>query len=105
MHAMASQPAIIVLMGPTGSGKSNFINRLTQGSEDGAARGPKPHMQTVREYTVNLSNNRQYVFVDTPGFDVTYQSVQDILRTTADWLKKKCGNSVKPTGIIYLHPI
>ncbi|KAI6008465.1 hypothetical protein EDC04DRAFT_2776836 [Pisolithus marmoratus] len=89
MHAMASQPTIIVLMGPTGSGKSNFINRLTQGSEDGAARGPRPHMQTVMEYTVNLSNNRQYVFVDTPGFDVTYQSVQDILRTTADWLKKK----------------
>ncbi|KAI6014333.1 hypothetical protein EDC04DRAFT_2578830 [Pisolithus marmoratus] len=61
--------------------------------------------QAIREFTVNLSNNQQYVFVDTPGFDDGCQSARDILRTIAEWLEKKYRNNVNLTGIIYTHRI
>ncbi|KAI5997317.1 P-loop containing nucleoside triphosphate hydrolase protein [Pisolithus orientalis] len=102
---MSSKPVIIALMGPTGSGKSNFINQLTGRKEDNSAHGLKSDTQGIREFTVNLSNNRLYVFVDTPGFDDTYRSDRDILRTIAEWLEKKYRNEVKLTGIIYTHRI
>ncbi|KIO01071.1 hypothetical protein M404DRAFT_151024, partial [Pisolithus tinctorius Marx 270] len=93
------------LMGPTGSGKSNFINQLTGRKEAKSARRLKSDTQGIREFTVNLSNNRLYVFVDTPGFDNTYRSERDILRTIAEWLEMKYRNDVKLTGIIYTHRI
>ncbi|KAI6156078.1 P-loop containing nucleoside triphosphate hydrolase protein [Pisolithus thermaeus] len=93
------------LMGPTGSGKSNFINRLTGIKEEKAAHQLRSHTQGVKEYSVNLSNGRQYVFVDTPGFDDTYRSDRDILRTIAEWLEKKYRGKVKLSGIIYTHRI
>ncbi|KAI6103942.1 hypothetical protein EDD16DRAFT_1639835, partial [Pisolithus croceorrhizus] len=66
-------------MGLTGSERSNFVNIVTGTREEKAAGQLKSHMQTIREFTANLSN-RQYVFVDTPGFDETYRSDRDILR-------------------------
>ncbi|KAI6102121.1 P-loop containing nucleoside triphosphate hydrolase protein [Pisolithus sp. B1] len=102
---MASQPIVIALMGPTGSGKTNFINRLTGTREAKAQYQLKSHTQAVKEFTVNLSNGRQYVFVDTPGFDDTYRSDRDILRTIADWLEEKYRGKVKLSGIIYTHRI
>jgi len=36
-----------------------------------------------------MAGGRRYVFVDTPGFDGTYRSDRDILRTIADWLEQK----------------
>lgn len=104
-HRMSFQPAIIAVMGPTGSGKTNFINKLTGGQEDKAAHRLKSHTQGIREFTVNLPSNRQCVLVDTPGFDDTYRSDRDILRTIAEWLEKKYRKEVKLTGIIYTHRI
>ncbi|KIK25629.1 hypothetical protein PISMIDRAFT_676899 [Pisolithus microcarpus 441] len=66
---MAPQPVIIALMGPTGSGKTSFINRLTGSKEDNAAHQLTSHTQTIR---VSGWLFRQCVFVDTPGFDDTY---------------------------------
>ncbi|KAL4062052.1 P-loop containing nucleoside triphosphate hydrolase protein [Scleroderma yunnanense] len=83
-------------MGPTGSGKSNFVNKLTRSKEDKAASGLKSHTQGIREFSVDTSKGR-YVFVDTPGFDDTYRSDRDILRTIAEWLER--------SGIIYTHRI
>ncbi|KAI6114516.1 P-loop containing nucleoside triphosphate hydrolase protein [Pisolithus sp. B1] len=93
------------LMGPTGSGKTNFINQLTGTREAKAQHQLKSHTQGVKEFIVNLSKDRQYVFVDTPGFDDTYRSDRDILRTIADWLEEKYRGKVKLSGIIYTHRI
>ncbi|KAI6113385.1 hypothetical protein EDD17DRAFT_1421515, partial [Pisolithus thermaeus] len=70
----------------------------------GAAHQLKSHTQSVTKYTVNLSS-RQYVFVDTPGFDHTYLSDQDILRIIAEWLEKQYRAKVKLSGIIYTYRI
>ncbi|KAI5995156.1 P-loop containing nucleoside triphosphate hydrolase protein [Pisolithus albus] len=102
---MASQPKIIALMGPTGSGKTNFVNQLTGTTEEKEAHKLKSHTQAVREFTVNMSKDRQYVFVDTPGFDDTYLSDREILRMIAEWLEKKYRGRVTLSGIVYTHRI
>ncbi|KAI6114523.1 P-loop containing nucleoside triphosphate hydrolase protein [Pisolithus sp. B1] len=104
-YRMASQPIVIALMGPTGSGKSNFINRLTGTKEEKKAHQLKSHTLDIREVKVDLPNGRRYVFVDTPGFDDTYRSDREILRTIAEWLEKKYRGKVKLSGIIYAHRI
>ncbi|KAI5980810.1 P-loop containing nucleoside triphosphate hydrolase protein [Pisolithus marmoratus] len=102
---MPTKTVIIALMGPTGPGKTNFINQLTGGREDNTAHQLKSHTQDIKEHKVNLSNNRQYVFVDTPGFDDTYRSDRDILRMIAEWLENKYRKDIKLTGVIYTHRI
>ncbi|KAI6013831.1 P-loop containing nucleoside triphosphate hydrolase protein [Pisolithus marmoratus] len=92
-------------MGPTGSGKSNFINKLTDSEEEPGADKLESCTQGIREFTVNLAAGKHYVFVDTPGFDDTYRSDRDILRTIAEWLEKKYRGKVKLTGVIYTHRI
>ncbi|KAI6006313.1 P-loop containing nucleoside triphosphate hydrolase protein [Pisolithus orientalis] len=92
-------------MGPTGSGKSNFINKLTGNKEESRADGLKSCTQGIREFTVTLADGKRYVFVDTPGFDDTYRSDREILFTIADWLEKKYRGLVKLTGVIYTHRI
>ncbi|KAI6114520.1 hypothetical protein F5141DRAFT_1213718 [Pisolithus sp. B1] len=112
---MASQPIVIAYVvfanvvsvdytpsqidGPYGIGEVKRIK------EEKAAHQLRSHTQGVKEYSVNLSNGRQYVFVDTPGFDDTYRSDRDILRTIAEWLEKKYRGKVKLSGIIYTHRI
>jgi hypothetical protein len=43
--------------------------------------------------------------VDTPGFDDTYHSEQDIIREISDWLAKTYATGKKLNGLVYLHPI
>ncbi|KAI6021114.1 P-loop containing nucleoside triphosphate hydrolase protein, partial [Pisolithus marmoratus] len=93
------------LMGPSGSGRSNFIGKLTGNKEDSTAHRLKPHTQEIREVTVNLSDDRHYVFLDTPGFGDTNRSDRDILCMIAEWLEKRYHKEVKLTGIIYFHRI
>ncbi|KAI6010122.1 P-loop containing nucleoside triphosphate hydrolase protein [Pisolithus marmoratus] len=100
-----TQDIIIAVMGPTGSGKSNFINKLTGSKKEAGADKLGSCTQGIREFTVDLPIGKRYVFVDTPGFDDTYRSDRDILRTIADWLEKKYRGDIKLTGVVYTHPI
>lgn len=43
--------------------------------------------------------------VDTPGFDDTYRSDTEILKTIASWMKDAYDEKTRLTGIIYLHRI
>ncbi|KAI6006318.1 P-loop containing nucleoside triphosphate hydrolase protein [Pisolithus orientalis] len=92
-------------MGPTGSGKSNFINKLTGNMEESKAGKLGSCTQEIQEFTVNHANGKRYVFVDTPGFDDSYQSDRDILATIANWLQKKYQGDIKLAGVIYTHRI
>lgn len=96
---------VIAVMGPTGSGKSNFINKLTGSKEETGANGLKSCTQDVREFRVSTPDGRKYVIADTPGFDDTTRSDRDILRLIADWLEKRYRWHVKLSGIIYMHRI
>ena len=94
-------------MGPTGAGKSTvsflrfnssqchspiplpkFINKAAGLDETEVGHGLESctrQIQVVR--CLDKKQNRQIVFVDTPGFDDTNISDFDILQVVADWLK------------------
>ena len=69
-----------------------FIHQLTGNKKEKGANGLTSCTQGITEFAVMTSKGR-YVFVDTPGFDDTYRSDRDILRTIANWLEEKYGSS------------
>ncbi|KAL4068472.1 P-loop containing nucleoside triphosphate hydrolase protein [Scleroderma yunnanense] len=95
---------VIAVMGPTGSGKSNFVNKLTGSKEEKGANKLQSCTKGIRVFNVDRSG-QHYVFVDTPGFDSTYRSDRDILRTIAEWLETTYRGGVKLAGVIYTHRI
>ncbi|KAF5321122.1 hypothetical protein D9619_000482 [Psilocybe cf. subviscida] len=109
---------IIPIMGPTGAGKSSFINLLL-----GEAKLTVGHLldscttdllpveipaATVRENLLTWqphSDTAKLVIVDTPGFDDTSADDSMILQRIADWLKEAHGKGAKLAGVIYLFDI
>ncbi|KAI6013458.1 hypothetical protein PISMIDRAFT_330152 [Pisolithus microcarpus 441] len=94
---MAPQPIIIAVIGPKGSGKTNFINKLTGIREEAALQ---EHPQKIREFIVNVSKDRQYVFVDTPTLEGYDRQDGWKLDDIAKWLQEKYGRRVNLSGII-----
>ncbi|KAL4063366.1 P-loop containing nucleoside triphosphate hydrolase protein [Scleroderma yunnanense] len=95
---------VIAVMGPTGSGKSNFINKLTGMPRDDAANDLMSCTKDLEEFRVSTSSGT-YVFVDTPGFDDTCRSDREILEMIAHWLEEKYRGNIKLSGLIYTHCI
>ncbi|KAL6302092.1 P-loop containing nucleoside triphosphate hydrolase protein [Sparassis latifolia] len=93
-------------MGPTGSGKSSFINMVT-GRKDGVGHALESFTTEIGmvKYHIPERSSLDVVFVDTPGFDDTYKSDLEILQMIADWLKKTYEKNIKLSGIVYLHRI
>jgi len=94
---------IIAIIGPTGSGKTTFINTVT-----GAKNEVGYRLQTctkkieITPYSVRSDLN--IVFVDTPGIDEQIGlSESKILDMLSKWLKKT--KHVQLSGIFYLHRI
>jgi len=97
---------IIAIMGPTGSGKSNFIDKLTGKKWSGdALRSVTQNVRAIRIKVAIPGSNEEIVLVDTPGFDDTHRSDLEILEMIADWLKDTYGRGVRLAGILYLHRI
>lgn len=96
---------VIVIMGPTESGKSNFINKLMGYQAKPDARKPVPRTQFIREFVLDFCRDKCYVFVEAPGFDDTRHSDQEVLRTVVDWLRDKYLKHLQITGVIYTHCI
>jgi hypothetical protein len=58
----------------------------------------------VREYRCHYKG-KTYVLIDTPGFDDSYRSNDEIVESILDWLEKSCRARKLLSGIIYLHRI
>jgi len=99
---------VILVMGPTGSGKRTFIHTLTGHTEGYEAGRFESDAQDIDVTTFYISfQGLRVVLVDTPGFDDAYLSDAEILRVMADWLVQKYpdGNVIKIAGIVYAHRI
>jgi len=98
---------IIALMGPTGAGKSNIIDTLT--NQPGRRAGSRLESCTSEVCAVRLINHPVHgdrlVLVDTPGFDDTNKSDMQILEMISKWLREVYEKEIKLAGIIYLHRI
>ncbi|KAF9449509.1 kinase-like protein, partial [Macrolepiota fuliginosa MF-IS2] len=87
---LRSEDIIIAVMGPTGTGKSHFIDVLTR-SQPGTRSGHKLGSHTGEVQCTILKGyegNRSLVLVDTPGFDDTEKSDMEILDMISKWLEK-----------------
>jgi len=97
---------IIVVMGPTGAGKSNFIDVATQ--QDGHTVGHKLESETSDIRAVRVDHpitGSPVVLVDTPGFDDSSKSDVEILTMIAGWLVKTYKGHFNLATIVYLHRI
>ncbi|KIM86840.1 hypothetical protein PILCRDRAFT_317843 [Piloderma croceum F 1598] len=93
-------------MGPTGSGKSNFINVAARRDGHTVGHGLESQTSDIRTVPENSSTSGQsVVLVETPGFDDSSKSDEEILTMIADWLMKTYKGQLNLATIIYLHRI
>jgi len=97
---------IVVVMGPTGAGKSTFIERAT--GHDGKTIGHKlrsftSDIRTVR--TTHPTAGYPVLLVDTPGFDDMDGSDMEIIIRVVEFLVKIYKGDFDLASIVYLHKI
>ncbi|KAF8055868.1 P-loop containing nucleoside triphosphate hydrolase protein [Lyophyllum atratum] len=95
---------VIVLMGPTGAGKSTFVNKLLDDTVASVGDDLESHTKNVQPFIFGHRTGRVIV-IDTPGFDSTYMDDQEILSRIADWLARSHAAKMKLAGVIYFHRI
>ncbi|KJA22643.1 hypothetical protein HYPSUDRAFT_40711 [Hypholoma sublateritium FD-334 SS-4] len=101
-----SREVFVALMGPTGTGKSTFINLLT--NNDNIRVGHDLDSQTTDVGTsvwLDKTTGLSVTLIDTPGFDDSRSDITDtdILQRIATYLQENGGRMLN--GIIYLHRI
>jgi len=102
----APEEKLIAIMGPTGAGKSSFINLLGKG-DDGIKVG-----HGLQSCTANVSvapsftlGGHRIRLIDTPGFDDTNRTNTEILEIISQYLDITYRSGRQLSGLIYLHKI
>ncbi|KAJ3498805.1 hypothetical protein NMY22_g19567 [Coprinellus aureogranulatus] len=93
------------VMGPTGTGKSTFINVATRSNQMETSSQLESCTQSIKTSEPFTFEGRTVVFIDTPGFDDTVKSDADILRDIATFLGRMSNSQQKLAGVIYLKDI
>jgi len=103
---LSPQDRIVILMGPTGAGKSTFINYATDQGGQGIGHGLQSVTSEIRAVRcLHPVDKGPVIFVDTPGFDDTHRSDIEILSVIAGWFVKVYKEAVPLAAIVYLHRI
>ncbi|KIM27772.1 hypothetical protein M408DRAFT_24147 [Serendipita vermifera MAFF 305830] len=95
---------IIAVMGPTGSGKSTFIN-LVSGANFEVGDDLESCTTAVAISPPFQLDGRSVILVDTPGFDDSNMSDTDILRLISGYLATSYKKGRMLAGILYFHRI
>ncbi|KAF9036858.1 hypothetical protein BJ165DRAFT_1506484 [Panaeolus papilionaceus] len=115
IFSVGADDIIIACMGPTGSGKTNFIEKLgdhhcidEEKNEAPTGRGQLTS-DTNRITAYRLRNHQimmdRIVVVDTPGFDDTHLSDSSVLEMLERWLSKTYRKNTLLAGVLYFHRI
>ncbi|KAI5992846.1 hypothetical protein EDC04DRAFT_2586758 [Pisolithus marmoratus] len=93
-------------MGPTGAGKSTFVDRAVGIPHVGASVDSVSRTEEVRPVRYPYSDGvRNVVLVDTPEFDDMFITDVQILRQIANWLNATYEKNIKLSSVLYLHRI
>ncbi|KAJ3516333.1 hypothetical protein NLJ89_g1186 [Agrocybe chaxingu] len=100
------------VMGPTGAGKSTFINtalgtemtRVGHGTTSCTSQPLPIVIDNLLPGNPHLRNCR-LVLLDTPGFDDTHQEDVEILKRIARWLENSRRRGALIGGVLYFHDI
>ncbi|KAG9092437.1 hypothetical protein FRC06_011921 [Ceratobasidium sp. 370] len=101
---MTEHPALIAVFGPTGTGKTTFVNNASGGNLP-VGDDLTSCTQEVTPSNLFQINGRDVQLIDTPGFDDTELSDTEILQRISAYLSGSYKLGHKLTGIIYLHRI
>ncbi|KAG6820492.1 hypothetical protein H0H93_016299, partial [Arthromyces matolae] len=98
---------VIPVMGPTGAGKSTFINYVAGQMVTKVGHNLKSETAQLQHVILPhpTDKTRRVIIVDTPGFDDTYVADSEILRRIAVWLARSYSANMTLAGVIYLHEI
>ncbi|CCL99127.1 uncharacterized protein FIBRA_01141 [Fibroporia radiculosa] len=99
---MFVEPRYILLMGPSGTGKTRFINILA-GTKLPEGHNLEPCTRTVECTTVML-DGQPVVLIDTPGLDGDYNTSK-ITRAISTYLRTLYKENKDLVGIVYMHRI
>ncbi|KAK5110335.1 hypothetical protein LTR62_006043 [Meristemomyces frigidus] len=96
----------ILLMGPTGVGKSTFIRTASGDERVGIGHGLNSYTIDVEAFEFEHAGYR-VTLLDTPGFNDTHRGETEVLQSIAEYLELAYRKSVHGglAGIIYLHSI
>ncbi|CCA72593.1 hypothetical protein PIIN_06530 [Serendipita indica DSM 11827] len=103
-YRISQTDKVVVVMGPTGAGKSTFINYATRGDGGGIGHALKSCTDTINVTPAKIGDD-VVVFVDTPGFDDTFKSDIEILSMIAEFLVKLHQTGIKISCLLYFHRI
>lgn len=98
---------IVAIMGPTGSGKSTFINALIGREVASVGDDLESHTAQIGHFAFFDSNfpDRRIIVIDTPGLDDIRTDDREILGRISAWLTRSYGAKTKLAGVVYLHDI
>ncbi|EAU89516.2 TKL/TKL-ccin protein kinase [Coprinopsis cinerea okayama7 len=93
------------LMGPTGSGKSTFINCAMRSRVARVTHSVQSCTEKIHVYGCHhpTKQDRRVFFIDTPGFEGTAMNDRKTLKSIAKWLKNMYGTGVRLSGILLFH--
>ncbi|OCH84689.1 hypothetical protein OBBRIDRAFT_383909 [Obba rivulosa] len=94
----------IAVMGASGTGKSTFINLLSN-SNIRTSSGLDSCTETVELSETFTFDGRAVRLIDTPGFDDSTKSDVEILGTIANFLASQYRDGLKLSGVIYMQRI
>ncbi|KAF8606257.1 hypothetical protein BDV93DRAFT_604753 [Ceratobasidium sp. AG-I] len=94
----------ILVMGPTGAGKSTFINTICN-STLAVSDGLKSCTHQVDVSTYQTDDNTVIHLIDTPGFNDSTRSAVEILQEISSGLQMMHEFDMPIHGIIYMHRI
>ncbi|KAL4259606.1 hypothetical protein AB1N83_006546 [Pleurotus pulmonarius] len=95
---------VIVIMGPTGAGKSSFVN-LATGNATRVGHGLEACTESIDMFKLQRKDMQNIIFVDTPGFRDDAKFDTGIGENVVSCLKQIYEQNVRLAGILYLHRI
>jgi len=102
----SERDVIILIVGLTGVGKSNFINAAAGSTVLPIGHDLQSFTAKVQPVVVPYPGDptRRVVFVDTPGFNDTWARDKQILTDIINWLASSC-HGIKLAGVLYMNDI